>query len=391
MRILWAVSSVGKNHIIRDIAVFSQLKKLADIEVDWLVPDPAREFMRNRNYHVLECSAQLAGSGKIYEQVFAGCTREFNLMNYVKADTKLHKNDFMVSAQAWKNNNYDVIVGDEAFWLLTGFSSKWERKPAPFVFITDFIGTKAMKSSIGDKFTAWYNNLKFSMSHFGPDVYIFIGAAEEIPNDRLGFLLPNRRKWAQHHCRFVKNIVNFDSNTLLDKQTLRQKLNLPEHALLFLATIVPEGDSAQRVAVIEDIFQILRADFPDAHFMIVCSKNGSSEWIQYYRFLDNLYQYFAASDFVIIQSGIGKISELSALGIPFIAIPLDYHFEQEYVMRNRLEYFGVGKLMTFRGNTPQSIATTVQKLMGRQFQKIAVDNGSEIAHIILETVKSISK
>jgi hypothetical protein len=34
MRILWAVSSVGKGHVIRDIAIAGQLQSLADIEID---------------------------------------------------------------------------------------------------------------------------------------------------------------------------------------------------------------------------------------------------------------------------------------------------------------------------------------------------------------------
>jgi UDP-N-acetylglucosamine:LPS N-acetylglucosamine transferase len=48
--------------------------------------------------------------------------------------------------------------------------------------------------------------------------------------------------------------------------------------------------------------------------------------------VDGLHRYFAASDFVITQSGYGKTSELSAIGVPFIAIPLDYHFEQDAEM-----------------------------------------------------------
>lgn len=383
MKILWAVSSVGKGHIMRDLAIVNQLKILADVDIDWLAPDPAGNFLSNRGYNVLECSSRLAGSGKIYEQVFSGCTEEFNLMEYTRADTQLHKHDFKISASAWKENNYDVIIGDEAFWLLTGFASRWEKKPAPFIFLTDFIGTKAIRSSLRDLFTAWFNNLKFSFSHMGPDLYLYVGDAEEIPDENLGLVLPGRRKWAQKHCRFVKPIVGFDPDAIQGKRELRKKFDLPEDSKLFLATIGPEGKYEQRIEIIEQVFENLKSDFPDAYFIITGSGVGSKEWIHYHHFLDNLYQYFAVSDFVITQSGYGKVTELSALGIPFIAIPLDYHFEQEYVMGHRLDHYGVGKLITMRDHNPQGIAKIVHRLMNMEMVEVKVDTGTEVANIIL--------
>ena len=382
MNILWAVSSVGKGHIMRDLAILNQLKKLVDVNIDWLAPYPANNFLSHHGHNVHKCSSQLAGSGKAYEKVFSGCTEEFNLMEYTRADKRLHKHDFKISAKAWKENNYDVIVGDEAFWLLTGFASRQEKKPAPFIFLTDFIGTKAMRLRPRDLFSAWFSNLQFTFSHFGPDLYIYVGDAEEIPDENLGFLLPSRRKWAQKHCRFVKPIVGFDPDAIQDKHELRKKLDLPEDKKIFLATIGPEGKYEQRIEIIEHVFENLKADFPDAYFIITCPGAGTKKWIHYFRFLDNLYQYFAASDFVITQSGYGKVTELSALGVPFIAIPLDYHFEQEYVMGHRLERYGFGKLITMRDHHPKDITKIVHQLIDVESETVKVDTGIEVADII---------
>jgi hypothetical protein len=65
MRVLWAVSSVGKGHVIRDIAIAVQLQSLADVEIDWLAPYPVEDFLRSRGHRVLECSSRLAGSGRL--------------------------------------------------------------------------------------------------------------------------------------------------------------------------------------------------------------------------------------------------------------------------------------------------------------------------------------
>ena len=170
--VLWATSSVGKGHVIRDIAIAKQLQRLAEVDVDWLVPDPAREFMLKRGHRVLDSSAELLGSGRSYVRVFADSTDEFNLIRYILAEGKLHKHDFLVSSRAWERGSFDVIVGDEAFWLLSGFAAGWKPKPAPFVFITDFIATKAMRPRPRDLFVSWFSNFKFSMSHRSPNLYL---------------------------------------------------------------------------------------------------------------------------------------------------------------------------------------------------------------------------
>jgi UDP:flavonoid glycosyltransferase YjiC (YdhE family) len=305
-------------------------------------------------------------------------------MDYIRVEGKLHKHDFMVSAEAWREKEYAVVVGDEAFWLLSGFASRWARKPAPFVFLTDFIGTRAMRLRLSDVLRAWFSNLGFVMSHVGPDVYVYVGDAEEIPDERFGFLLPSRRRWARKHCRFVKPIVGFDPDALTDRRALRQALHLPDGGPLFLATVGPEGDHARRVAIIERVLELLRRDFPEAYFIMLCPDSGNKEWIDYRRFLDDLYRYFAASDFVITQSGYGKVSELSAVGTPFIAMPLDYHFEQEHFMGHRLARHGLGELVTMRDHDPQAVAAMARRLMERETAKVEVESGAEVANMILE-------
>lgn len=387
MKVLWALSSVGKGHIMRDFAIVNQLKRIIDVDIDWLAPYPANTFIRSYGFNVLECSSLLEGSGKIYEQVFSNCSDEFNLIDYISADTKLHRQDFSVSLTAWKKNKYDLIIADEAFWLLSGFGSGWSEKPCPFIFLTDFVGTKPMHFRIRDIFISWINNLKFSFSFHVPDIFIYIGNEREIPDDSLGFLLPNRRNWAQNHCNFVKPIVNFDPKSIESKNQIRKKLNLPEGRKIFLATVGPEGNFIQRISVIEEVFENLKQDFPDAFFIINGSESGTKCWIHYHKYLDGLFNYFAASDFVITQSGYGKIVELCALGIPFIAIPLDFHFEQEYIMRHRLDYYGVGKIVTMRDNNPKSITKIVRQIMNVNIPGIEVDKGYEVSKIILDFMK----
>ena len=150
----------------------------------------------------------------------------------------------------------------------------------------------------------------------------------------------------------------------------------------------PEGNPHRRTDAMEQVFVRLKRDFPGAVFLMVCPEKSTLEWIRCHRFLDPLHHYFAASDFVITQSGYGKVAELSALGIPYIAIPLDYHFEQEFFMGRRINHYGTGELITLRDVTPDDIVSRIHELMKKTPQRVLVDNGEEVAEMILDTVST---
>jgi predicted glycosyltransferase len=149
-----------------------------------------------------------------------------------------------------------------------------------------------------------------------------------------------------------------------------------------------EGECRYRTRQIEKTFGLLRQDFPGAYFILVGPEKDVDSWIQHYRHLDKLYEYFAASDFALVQSGYGKVVELSALGVPFVAIPLDYHFEQEYVMAHRLKHYGGGKLITLRDHSPNEIAEAAKQAVGRPVQRVPTDNGTEVSQILLDVARS---
>lgn len=383
LRVLWAVSSVGLGHVMRDLAVVAQLAHRG-AEVDWLAPPPAGDFLRRKGCRVVPESDRLEGSGRIYDRLLAARTDDFNLMAYVREDTRLHRHDFEVSSGAWREAGYAAIVGDEAFWLLSGFVSGWAPKPAPFVFLTDFLGTMAMTSSVRERWESWHQNLRFCFSHRGPDAYVYIGSAGEIPAEPFGFLLPGRRAWAERHCRFVKPVVGFDPLALTDRPAARRRLGLPPDGPLFIATVGPQGGHRARTEHLEETFERLRARHPDAVFLLVGLEAGGRGWVRHHRYLEPLHEFFAASDFAFVQSGYGKVAELMALGVPFVAFPLDHHFEQETVMAHRLRYHGVGRVATLRDHPPQVLAEIAEAALGRPVPRVAADDGREIAELVLQ-------
>ena len=173
MEILWTLSSVGLGHLISDIAIVEKMQEISDAKVDFLVPGPITDKVPDK-YHVLYESNLLKGSGNAYYKVFKKCKDKFDLISFIREDSKYYKHDFEITINVLKKNGYSALVGDEAFWLLSGFGRRWAKKEVPFIYITDFIGMKAMDGSIFKKIYIWNKNLQFTMSGNIPDLSIFV-------------------------------------------------------------------------------------------------------------------------------------------------------------------------------------------------------------------------
>jgi hypothetical protein len=97
---------------------------------------------------------------------------------------------------------------------------------------------------------------------------------------------------------------------------------------------------------------------------------------------------FRLSDmFTAWSNNVGFTMSHMGPDVPFIAIPLDYHFEQEHFMGHRLGCYGIGESMTMRDHTPQAIAGMARQLMARQTARVEVDPGVEVAKIVLDTAR----
>jgi len=383
MKILWTLSSVGLGHLMRDISIIEKILEISNLNIDLLVPKPALDKVPDK-LNLIPESYKLKGSGNAYYKVFKDCKDKFDLINFIKEDSKHYKHDFKVTIDLINTKDYSMLIGDEAFWLLSGFGMKWAKKRIPFIYITDFIGMKAMDDSIRNKMYVWFKNMQFAMTGNIPDLSIFIGSPEEIPNERFGFLLPNQRKWAKKYYNFEKPILKMDSKVGYDKIDLRDKLNLPIDKKIYLSIITNTGDYFKLFKIIENTYEIIKKKFPDSYFIMIAPEKGSRKFINYYKYLNNLYKYFYASDFVITQTGYGKIIELSALRVPFISIPLDYHFEQEYIMNHRLNFYSTGKQVLLREISSEMLFDEINNFETKESRMLDVDDGTEVAKIIID-------
>jgi hypothetical protein len=67
--------------------------------------------------------------------------------------------------------------------------------------------------------------------------------------------------------------------------------------------------------------------------------------------------------------------ELVAAGRPFIALPLESHFEQRFHVRHRLDRYGARDWIDFHDASPEALADSIVGLIGTKPSYLPVDGG----------------
>ena len=164
---------------------------------------------------------------------------------------KLLNNNFMVFYDAVREHQYDLVVGDESWEVAQYLHYNPTLKTAPFVFITDFIGSSNVSDDkIKQAHVYNVNGTLVDMRKKHPevaDLSIFVGDSEDIPNKPFGDKLPNRRDWAKEYFEFSGYILPFDPIDYSNRQLLRDKLGIPTAVKLIIVTV--GGTAAGRFAV----------------------------------------------------------------------------------------------------------------------------------------------
>lgn len=168
---------------------------------------------------------------------------------------------------------------------------------------------------------------------------------EDIPDDRFGFLLPNRRAHAQRYYHFVGYIVRFDPEDYRDRSKVKKELGL--------------GDEPLDIEV------------PG--------------------FVPDLYKYYAACDLAVVQCGLSSTSELAALWRPFLYFPIEGHSEQEKVAAT-LERFGAGVKRYLSGTTPEDLVELITVNLGRgvSYKPMRGDGAKQAARLIHKYLQQTS-
>jgi hypothetical protein len=278
---------------------------------------------------------------------------------------------------------YDLVIGDETYGIWWNLQDIKLTRPTQFVMIYDFVpeGYLSFRQRLrnlvrGTRPRGWARDpqrLRNSTNHI-----LFIGELDDIPAGRYGFLLPNRKRFAQEHYTIVGHVLAFDPATMVSKTELRQRLGYGPDPLI-ICTIGGTAVGKPLLELCSRTHIRLAETIQNLQMTIVCgplldaNSIAPTKGITVKGYVPDLYEHYAASDLVITQGGGNTTIELTALKVPFIYFPLEEHFEQQIHVSQRVERHRAGIKLAFSSTDPETLADTVLQTIGKPVDSMDID------------------
>ena len=211
---------------------------------------------------------------------------------------------------------------------------------------------------------------------------------EDIPDKSFGFMLPNRREWANANLKYLGYIFPFDPKEYEDKEKIRAKLSYGKEPLI-VCSIGGTSIGKELLNLCGNAYPILKEKFHDLRMVLVCGPRIDADMlnvpsgVEVKKYVPSLYEHFAACDLAIVQGGATSTLELTALKRPFMYFPIEGHFEQAQVAQ-RLRRHGAGIKMSYSQTTPNTLAENAIQILGKpvSYATISTDGAQKAAKLI---------
>jgi UDP-N-acetylglucosamine:LPS N-acetylglucosamine transferase len=392
-KVLFISGSLGLGHIGRDLEIVKALReKEPNIDVWWLAEDPASMVLEQAGEKLLpEAKSMAPGNAKL-----DGSARDYNanLTRWVKNMRKGWSANAHVVAKAVERERFDLVVGDEAYDVIIGMASNVAMR-FPFIMIYDFLGVDMVtRNPIDAVVTYMTNRLWANALKVEPPLAIrslFIGEAEDVPNRKFGFMLPNRRELARKRVEFVGYILSFNPEEYRNKERGRELLGYGEQPLI-VCSIGGTSAGKDLLNLCAEAYPLIIEKLPSLRMILVCGPLLSPdsikapEGVEVRGYVPELFKHLAAADLCIVTGGGTITLELTALQRPFLYFPLQQHFEQQVEVAPRCERHRAGIKMDYARTTPEILANVVLANMDQNvdYASIPVDGAQKAALIITQ-------
>jgi Glycosyltransferase family 28 C-terminal domain len=392
--ILFISGSLGLGHVTRDIAIAREIRLLRrDVDIFWLAAHPASLFLEENGETLLPEAMDYLDENLIAESTSRGS--KLNLFRYGMAFRRQWQHNIDLIDRVTSRDNYDLIIGDETYDLVTAFKKRPHLKRSPFVMIYDFVGFDAMTHNPLEQLGIYMMNRMWASGFPDkPPVYdlgLFVGEAEDVPDRRFGFMLPNRRAFAEARYRFVGYILPFHQRDYLDSGALRIRLGYGKGKLIICA-IGGTSIGRELLELCGRSYPFIREKVPDARMILITGPRlaGNSihapDGVEVREYVPSLYQHLAACDLAIVQAGGTTTLELTALRKPFLYFPIEGHCEQEEYVAGRLARHRAGVRMKLSATSAQRLAEKVVSNIGKEadYATIPTDGAQKAAQYLVQ-------
>lgn len=395
-RALYVSSPIGLGHAMRDVGIADELRKLhSDLEIDWLAQAPVTRVLEAKGERVHPASARLA-SEVVHIDRESGEHRLHAFQAIRRMDEILLAN-FMTFRDVVREQQYDLVIGDEAWEIDYYLHENPELKTSAFVWLTDFVGWIPMPSG-GEReamLTADYNAEMVEHIARYPrvrDRAIFVGDPDDIVPNAFGPDLPGIRAWTEEHFDFAGYVTGFDPRSLRDRAELRAEFGYAPDETVCIVTVGGSGVGLPLLRRIADAFPVVRKAIPGLRMIVVAGPRidpealPSHDGLEVRSYVDGLHRHLAACDLAVVQAGLTTCMELTSAKVPFIYVPLADHFEQNHHVRARLDRYGAGRRLAYEELTPEVLAQAmIEELASeREVRDVSFDGATRAARLIAD-------
>ncbi len=394
-RALFLSSPIGLGHARRDAAIAAELRVLhPDLQIDWLTQHPVTSVLQEQGERVHPASAALVNESSHIEAE-AG-EHDLAAFQAIRRMDAILVHNFMVFSDVVTEDPYDLVIGDEAWEVDHFLHENPELKRFGYAWLTDFVGWLPMPAAGAAEaaLTADRNaemleqRARFRRTR---DRSIFVGNPGDIVDGDFGPGLPGIRDWTTAHYDFAGYVTGFDPLALPDPEPLRRRLGVHDDEKLCLVTVGGSGVGAALLRKVLDAVPTVRRLVPELRFVIVAGPRidplslPRPRGVQVLGYVPELHRHLSACDVAVVQGGLTTCMELTALRKPFVYVPLQNHFEQNFHVRRRLEQYGAGHFLDYAGACdPQVLAQAITGELMRQvtYRRVETDGAARAAALL---------
>ncbi|MBN9279914.1 MAG: alpha/beta fold hydrolase [Hyphomicrobium sp.] len=393
---LYLSSPIGLGHGRRDIAITRELRKLhPDLQVDWLAQDPVTRLLDAYGERVHPLSARLASESRHIE--LESGEHDLNAFQAIRRMDEVLIANFMIFQDAVDEEDYDLVIADEAWDIDHYWHEHPELKKAKLAWFTDFVGYVPMPANGAHEamLATDYNAEMIGHIERHPNVRdraIFVGSPEDIVPLTFGRDLPEMRDWIPKHFDFSGYVIGEHPDAFGSRQELRQSLGYLPGERVCIVTVGGSGVGTHLIRRILDSYPMARARIPELRMILVTGPRidpralSAPAGVEVRAFVPNLDRHLAACDLALVQGGLTTCMELTAAGTPFLYFPLKNHFEQNFHVAHRLDRYGAGRRMEFATTTPDMIAEAMVAALKSPVrpQPVEADGAARAARMLAE-------
>jgi predicted glycosyltransferase len=394
--VLYLSSPIGLGHARRDLAIARSLRDHhPDVRIDWLTQHPVTRMLDEAGERVHPASRWLTNESAHIES--EADEHDLHCFQALRRMDEILVANFMVFHDVVTEEQYDLVVGDEAWDVDHFLHENPELKRFTYAWMTDFVGYLPFPDG-GDRealVAADYNAEMIDHIARFPrvrDRAVFVGDPEDIVDERFGRDLPLIRDWTEEHYDFAGYVTGFDPRQYADREALRAELGYRPGERVCVVTVGGSG-------VGEGLLRQAVAAYPEAarrvsglRMIVVAGPRidpaslHAPPGLEIHPYVPGLHRHLAACDLAIVQGGLTTCMELTATRRPFIYVPLRHHFEQNFHVTHRLRRHGAGRRMDFDEITPGSLSEAIAVEIGRDvaYRPVAPDGAARAASLLAE-------